>query len=129
MRFHSAAAALGVLALTNTMAFAQTPETSVPTAATAPSVEAPEGDLKAKIQATEKARDELRQRFEADSAKKGSKDAKNDARLHALSNTVCSGCGGASPSNTPPRRSPSRHSAQKRAPAAPEEPPIVDDVN
>ena len=129
MRFHSAAAALGVYALTNTMAVGQTMEQPAPTAATSPSIEAPEADLKAKIQATEKARDELRRRFEADSAKKGSKDAKNDARLHALSNTVCSGCGGASPSNTPPRRSPSRHSAPKRAPAAPEEPPIVDDVN
>jgi hypothetical protein len=50
-------------------------------------------DLKAKIEATEKARDELMRRFQAESAKKSRADSKRDEYLRKLSGTVCSECG------------------------------------
>jgi hypothetical protein len=128
MRLHLAAAALGLLALSNDRVLAQTTESLVPVTAPAAPAEAPDASIKAKIQATEKARDDLMQRFEAESAKKGSRDAKRDAQLHALSNTVCSGCGGATPSAAP-RRSPPRRSAPKRERAAPDETAKVDDLH
>lgn len=123
MRLHLTATALGLLALTIDGALAQAPEPPAPATAAAP-----EADIKAKIQATQKARDELIQRFEAESAKKGSKDAKRDAELHALSGTICSGCSGAAPSIAPPKRNLPKRSAPKRRPSASDEPPIVDDL-
>lgn len=128
MRLHLAAAALGLLALSNDRVLAQTTDSLAPLTAPAAPAEVPDASIKAKIQATEKARDDLMQRFEAESAKKGSRDAKRDAQLHALSNTVCSGCGGATPSTAPPRRSPPKRSAPKRERAAPDEPAKVDDL-
>ena len=129
MRIRPAAAALGLLVLTYDGTSAQTPERPPPVTAAAPATEPPDIDLKAMIAATEKARDELRQRFEAESAKKGSKDAKRDAELHSLSNSVCAGCGGAAPSSAPVKRSPPKRAAPKRKAAEPGEPPIVDDLH
>lgn len=128
MRLHLAAAALGLFALTNAGVVAQTTESPVAPAA-APSTSSPDADLKAKIHATAQARDELIQRFQAESAKKVSKDAKRDAELHALSGTICFGCAGTVPSVAPAKRTSPKRSVPKRKLTAPEEQPIVDDLH
>lgn len=125
MRSHIFAAALGLLALSDGAAVAQMPE--APASAVTAGPTPADTELRAKIQATQKARDELIQKFEAESAKKGKKDAKRDAELQGLSGTVCSGCG-AVQHTTPTRRKTQKHAAPKPVPDDPDTGPIVNDL-
>lgn len=125
MRSQVFAAALGLLALGDGAAVAQTTEAPAPAVTVKPTP--PDTDLKAKIQATQKARDELIQKFEAESAKKGKKDAKRDAEMQSLSGTVCSGCG-TMQHTAPTRRKTQKQAAPKPAPDDPEAGPIVNDL-
>jgi len=92
-------------------------------------------DLKAKIEATEKARDELMRRFQADSAKKSSADKRRDERLRKLSDIICSECG---PAHRKVRRPPTHPAvaapdsgvgAPEPEDITPEDPENVDDLH
>lgn len=52
----------------------------------------PEENLKEKIKAAEKGREDLLRRIETDNAKARSREQERDIRLRKLSGSVCSGC-------------------------------------